>query len=217
MRDVKKSSPAARGIGTFLGHQPPVTLSIRAEDTRSSGEDILPPGAAHVLINSLAKPSETPSPPVAIPCLRHFTPPLDHLATESKFQHVVNNFDLIHCDLWTSPILSVSGFKYYLVVLDNCSHYLWTFPSRLKSDALTTLTQFFAYVKTQFGVTIKVVQCDNGREFDNSSSQTFILTHDVLLRMSCPYTSPQNGKVERIIQHNWLSSLSGQHPTNLLG
>ncbi len=51
----------------FLGQQPPVTLSIRAEDSRSSGEDILSPGAAHVLINSLAKPSETPSPPMAVP------------------------------------------------------------------------------------------------------------------------------------------------------
>jgi hypothetical protein len=55
------------GIGTFLGHQPLVTLSIRAEDSQSSGEDILPPGAAYVLINSLAKPSETPSPPIAVP------------------------------------------------------------------------------------------------------------------------------------------------------
>ena len=35
-----------------------------------------------------------------------------------------NNFDIIHCDLWTSPVLSVSGYKYYLVVLDDCSHYL---------------------------------------------------------------------------------------------
>src|SRR5690242_6870533 len=67
MRDVKKSLPAARGIGTFLGQQPPVTLSIRAEDSRSSGEDTLSPGAAHVLINSLAKPSETPSPRIAVP------------------------------------------------------------------------------------------------------------------------------------------------------
>src|SRR5687767_2658694 len=67
MRDVKESSPAAQGIGTFLGQQPPVTLSIRDEDSRSSGEDILPPGAAHVLISSLAKPSETPRPPITVP------------------------------------------------------------------------------------------------------------------------------------------------------
>jgi hypothetical protein len=70
------------------------------------------------------------------------------------------------------------------------------------------LTQFFAYVKTQVGVTIKVVQCDNGREFDNSSSCTFFLTHGVL-RMSCPYTSPQNGKAERVIRttNNTIRSL----------
>jgi hypothetical protein len=40
----------------------------------------------------------------------------------------------VHCDLWTSPITSVSGFKYYLVILDDCSHFLWTFPLRFKYD-----------------------------------------------------------------------------------
>jgi hypothetical protein len=112
-----------------------------------------------------------------------------HLPFRTSTSRVVNNFDLIRCDSWTSPILSVSGYKYYLVILDNYSHYLWTFPLRLKSDTFPTLTHFFAYVKTQFGITIKDVQCDNGREFDNSSSRTFFLTHGVL-RMSCPYTSP---------------------------
>jgi hypothetical protein len=52
------------GIGTFLGHRPPVTSSIRAEDSRSSGEDILPPRAVHVPIKSTAKLSETPTPPL---------------------------------------------------------------------------------------------------------------------------------------------------------
>jgi hypothetical protein len=26
----------------------------------------------------------------------------------------LKNFDLIHCDLWTSPIATVTGYKYYL-------------------------------------------------------------------------------------------------------
>lgn len=33
-------------------------------------------------------------------------------------------FELIHCDLWTSPIASVSGFKYYLVILDDFTHFV---------------------------------------------------------------------------------------------
>jgi hypothetical protein len=38
-----------------------------------------------------------------------------------------NNFDLIHCDLWTSPVISISRYKYYLVILNDCSHFVWTF------------------------------------------------------------------------------------------
>ena len=117
----------------------------------------------------------------------------------SSTPHATNNFDLIHCDLWTSPVVSVSDYKYYLVILDDCSHHLGTFPLRLKSNTFSTLANFFIHVTTQYGATIKAVQCDNGREFDNSSARTFFLTHCALLRMLCPYTSSQNGKAERII------------------
>jgi hypothetical protein len=79
-----------------------------------------------------------------------------------------NIFDLIHCALWTSPVVSVSGHKYYLLILDDHSHFVWTFPLRVKSDTISTLSNIFAFVSTQFGGTIKVVQCDNGREFDNA-------------------------------------------------
>jgi hypothetical protein len=57
-------------------------------------------------------------------------------------------FDLVHCDLWTSPVLSLSGYKYYLVILDDFSHFLWTFPLWLKSDTFGTHTYFFAWVST---------------------------------------------------------------------
>jgi hypothetical protein len=44
------------------------------------------------------------------------------------------------------------------------------FPLRLKSDTILTLSNFFAYVHTQFGVPIQGLQSDNGREFDNLSA-----------------------------------------------
>src|SRR6185312_11329265 len=74
------------------------------------------------------------------------------------------------------------------------------FPLRAKSVTFPTLLHFFASVSTQFGLTIKAVQCDNGREFDNSISHSFFLSRGVQLRMSCPYTSPQNGKAEQKIR-----------------
>jgi hypothetical protein len=66
----------------------------------------------------------------------------------SSLSRAAKIFDLVHCDLWTSPITSVSGFKYYLVILDDCSHFLWTFPLRLKSDTFPTISNFFAHVNT---------------------------------------------------------------------
>jgi hypothetical protein len=112
-----------------------------------------------------------------------------HLPFISSNSCADSNFDLIHCDLWTSPIVSISGYKYYLIILDDHSHFVWTFPLRVKSDTFSTSSNFFAYVSTQFGCTIKVVQCDNGREFDNATSHVFFTTKGVLLQMSYPYNS----------------------------
>ena len=71
---------------------------------------------------------------------------------------------------------------------------------RAKSETFPTLLHFFAWVSTQFGLTVKAIQCDNGQEFDDSTSRSFFLSRGVQLRMSCPYTSPQNGKAERMIR-----------------
>jgi hypothetical protein len=73
-------------------------------------------------------------------------------------------------------VISVSGSKYYLFILDDFTHYLLNFPLKQKSDTFTTLSNFFAYVATQFSCIVKAIQCDNGREFDNSSTRTFLLS-----------------------------------------
>lgn len=109
-------------------------------------------------------------------------------------------FQLLHCDVWTSPIMSNSGFKYYLVIMDDYSHYVWTFPLRHKSDVLPTLISFHAFVRTQFETSIMCLQTDNGKEFDNSASRAFFATHGIVLRLTCPYTSQQNSRAERVLR-----------------
>jgi hypothetical protein len=95
----------------------------------------------------------------------------------------------------------ISGPLLYSVFLDDFSHFLWTFPLRLKSHTFTTLTHFFAWVSTQFHRPVRALQCDNGREFDNHASLSFFLTHGgVQLHLSCPYTSAQNGRAKHMIR-----------------
>jgi hypothetical protein len=60
----------------------------------------------------------------------------------SSTSHADNTFDLIHCDLWTSPIVNISRCKYYLVILDDHSHFVRTFPLCAKSDTFPTLSIF---------------------------------------------------------------------------
>ncbi|GJU66123.1 retrovirus-related pol polyprotein from transposon TNT 1-94 [Tanacetum coccineum] len=68
---------------------------------------------------------------------------------------VTSPFDIIHSDLWTSPVSSMSGYKYYVLFLDHYSHFLWVYPLHRKSDAQSKLLHFRAFVKTQFNREIK--------------------------------------------------------------
>ncbi|XP_071681864.1 uncharacterized protein [Lolium perenne] len=67
-------------------------------------------------------------------------------------------------------------------------------------DVATTLTAFFAFVSTQFGRSIHALQTDNGKEFDNITIRSLLATHGTIFRLTCPYTSSQNGRAERMLR-----------------
>lgn len=109
-------------------------------------------------------------------------------------------FHIIQSDVWTSPIASYSGIKYYVLFLDNYSHFVWIYPLRAKSEVFSKFIHFRALVKNQFNADIKQFQCDNGGEYNNQQFQNLCDTHGIKMRFSCPHTSPQNGKSERMIR-----------------
>jgi hypothetical protein len=39
-------------------------------------------------------------------------------------------FQLLHYNVWTSPVPSVSGFQFYLAILDDYTHFVWVYPLR---------------------------------------------------------------------------------------
>lgn len=80
---------------------------------------------------------------------------------------VSSPFELVHLDIWTPPISSISGMKYYLIFLDNYSYFLWVYWLHRKSETLGKYMHFSNYVQTQFNRQIKLLLCDNGVECDN--------------------------------------------------
>ncbi|XBI39323.1 hypothetical protein VPH35_124123 [Triticum aestivum] len=122
------------------------------------------------------------------------------LPFESSSSHSMFPFQLLHLDVWTSPIISISGYQYYLVILDDYTHYVWTFPLKHKSEILQILVEFFVYVQTQFQLPIFALQTDNGREFDNAGVRSLLARHGAHFRLTCPYTSQHNDKAERVLR-----------------
>ncbi|GJR39255.1 ribonuclease H-like domain-containing protein [Tanacetum coccineum] len=118
----------------------------------------------------------------------------------SSESNVGSVFDIIHSDLWTSPISSESGIKYYAIFLDHFSHYVWVYPLLHKSDLFDTFVTFRAYVNKQFNVDIKALQCDHGGEYDNTRFHNLFRQNGMQFRFSCPKTSQQNGKSERMLR-----------------
>ncbi|GKC41301.1 ribonuclease H-like domain-containing protein [Tanacetum coccineum] len=93
-------------------------------------------------------------------------------------------FDIVHSDLWTSPVPSISGIKYYVLFLDHFSHYIWVYPLRHKSHTFSKFAQFRSFIKTQFKVEIRAFQCDHGGEFDNHTLHRLFDKHGIHIRFS---------------------------------
>lgn len=70
---------------------------------------------------------------------------------------VIKPFELIHSYVWSSPVPSLSGIRYYVLFLDDYSHYLWVYPLRRKNEVFSKFLHFSNLVKTQFDSNIKTL------------------------------------------------------------
>ena len=55
---------------------------------------------------------------------------------------------------------------------------------------------FYNETKNQFGISIRILCSDNGREYLSHSFKNFMDPHGILHQTSCAYTPQQNGVVE---------------------
>uniref|UniRef100_A0A8R7PEX6 Integrase catalytic domain-containing protein n=1 Tax=Triticum urartu TaxID=4572 RepID=A0A8R7PEX6_TRIUA len=110
-------------------------------------------------------------------------------------------FMLVHSDVWTSLVVSVSGAKYFVTFIDCHSRMTWIYLMRHKDETFQCFKTFYAYVKNHFNVQVQVIRSDNGTEYVNKVFGTFLPEHGILHQTSCLDTPPQNGVAERKNRH----------------
>ena len=107
--------------------------------------------------------------------------------------------EYVYFDVWTSPMVSVDNFKYYLVLVDHFTRYTWLYPLKQKSQVKEVFVAFKAVVENRFQRRIRTLYSDNGGEF--IALRSFLVANGISHLTSPPHTPEHNGISERKHRH----------------
>ncbi|CAJ2630669.1 unnamed protein product [Trifolium pratense] len=121
--------------------------------------------------------------------------------------------EIIFSDVWTSPVLSIDGLRYYCLFVDHYTRYIWLYPMKLKSDVQSIFPKFKTLVENFYQHKIKVLYTDNGGEYIGLRS--FLSTHGISHHTTPPHTPEHNGISERRNRHIAETGISLLHHAGL--
>ena len=105
---------------------------------------------------------------------------------------------LVHTDVCgPANVPNISGAKWFLTFIDNCTRVTWVFLLKQKSEVSSDFIQFVSMIKNQFGVNIKRIRFDNVRDYINLVLNSFCQKEGITHESSCVNTPQQNGIAER--------------------
>jgi transposase InsO family protein len=106
--------------------------------------------------------------------------------------------DLVHGDL-CGPVSppTPSGNKYFLLLIDEMSRYMWLHLLSSKDQVVAAIRNFQSAVEVESGRKLKVLRTDRGGEFTSVEFSEHCARRGVQRQLTAPYTPQQNGVVER--------------------
>jgi transposase InsO family protein len=96
-----------------------------------------------------------------------------------------------------SPVRSMGGKWYVLVIVHDYSCYSWVFFLGSKDELFEHFQSLALMLNNGHPNCLKAIHSDNGTEFRNVSFDEFCLEHGIDQQFSTPRVSQQNGVVER--------------------
>jgi transposase InsO family protein len=160
------------------------------------GADRLEQAIKGKVATGLVVESDAPAPSHCEPCIRgkHHRDPFPQRAS-----HRATSFlERIHSDLHQLPVLTSTGFRYWLLFIDDYSRYFWIYLLRKKSETFDAFTQFKAMVEKQFDKSILCLHDDKGSEFIGIKWDAFFAQHGIRREHTVKASPQQNGISERL-------------------
>ena len=119
--------------------------------------------------------------------------------SEAKTKATTPNYRL-HVDCSGRKRATLSGYRYYLMVVDDYSRKRWALPMKLKSDAFSTLKNHLSMIE-RHNPNFKVakIRTDGGGEFISNELKEYFKTLGIQREASSPHCQYQNGVAERSI------------------
>jgi hypothetical protein len=77
-------------------------------------------------------------------------------------------------DVWTLPIPSTSGCRYYELFVDDYSRFTWLYPILSKAEVFQCFVKFKLLVENLFTAKIKQLQYDNGGEYTSKQFKDYL-------------------------------------------
>ncbi|CAI7745224.1 unnamed protein product [Closterium sp. NIES-54] len=105
---------------------------------------------------------------------------------------------VMHIDL-CGPfcVAAKDGSRYFLLLKDRKTRYVWVRPVSKMSGALQEFVQWLAVAERQTKKSVLMLRSDQGGEFLGREFTTFVDGKGIVHDLTCPYSSQQNGMGER--------------------
>ena len=92
---------------------------------------------------------------------------------------------------------SIGGSRYFVTFVDDFSRYVVVYTMKHKSEVLSKFKQFLEMAETLHDRKLKVLQSDNGGEYNSNEFRDFLIERGIQKYETIPYSPQQNGVAER--------------------